>query len=54
MKPFWIIVNLPDFTASPICNLDIVTDFPFFRETLADAGKQLPQNQYSSVPKLLV
>ena len=31
---------LPDFTASPICNLAIVTVFPFSRETWADAGKQ--------------
>ena len=41
VKPYVVIVNLPDFTASPICNLDIITDFPFSRETLADAGKHL-------------
>ena len=40
---FQMNVNLPDFTWSPICISDIVTDFLFFRETLAEAGKQSQQ-----------
>ena len=42
---FKININSPDFTASPICSSDVVTDFPFSRETLADdAGKQSVQH----------
>ena len=46
---FWEDGNSPDFTASPICSSDIVTDFPFSRKILADPGKQLQQ----PMPKLL-
>ena len=32
--------SIPICTLSPTCNSDIVTDFPFSRETLAVDGKQ--------------
>ena len=33
---------LPVCTRSPVCNSDIVTDFPFLRFNLAEDGKQSP------------
>ena len=37
MKP----MSLPVCTLSPICNSDIVTDFPFWRLRLALEGKHI-------------
>ena len=33
-------MSIPVCTLSPICSSDILTDFPFSRETLATDGKQ--------------
>ena len=37
-----LLISLPVLTLSPTSSSDIVTDFPFSRETLAVEGKQTP------------
>ena len=40
---------LPVCTRSPVCNSDIVTDFPFLRFNLAEDGKQSPPDDGAGV-----
>ena len=40
---------LPVCTRSPVCNSDIVTDFPFLRFNLAEDGKQSPSDDGAGV-----